>query len=333
MTRSFFQITIPVLSALMATLTLVSAAQAATEKVIYSFFVDGTDATNPMSGLVFDSAGNLYGTTASGGSFNLGTVFELSPNGDGTWSESILHTFQGDPDGATPIGSLIFDSSGNLYGTTSSGGTLSGTVFELTPNGNGTWNESILYTFDDADGSRPSAGLIFANGGDLFGTTSTGGIFGAGTLFQLEQNGNGTWSEGPYYNFSNNRSSGGFPQDALAIDAAGNFYGTASQGGIAGVGNVFELTPAQGNWTINVLHNFTGPGDGAVPEAGLIFATADTLYGTTVDGGTEKCTCGTIFRLKRSKAGRWSEKVVHSFTPGPGNGPFASLVSDSRGNL
>ena len=161
---------------------------AAADNVLYSFKNDGADGNNPYAELIFDGSGNLYGTTFRGGAHGVGTVFELTPVGDGTWTETVLHTFiQNGIDGAGPIGGLIFDHAGNLYGTTSGGGTfLAGTAFELSPAGGGTWTEKILHSFgSDPDGQDPQASLVFDGAGNLYGTTVTGGAGGAGAVFEL----------------------------------------------------------------------------------------------------------------------------------------------------
>jgi uncharacterized repeat protein (TIGR03803 family) len=149
------------------------------------------DGEEPWAGLIFDARGNLYGTTFQGGNYLGGTVFELTPNGSGGWTETVLHSFgngKEDGDGYQPAyGSLIFDAAGNLYGTTSLGGNSnSGTVFELTPNGGGGWTETVLHNFDTADGQRfPFAGLNFDAAGNLYSTTYGGGTYGEGTVFEL----------------------------------------------------------------------------------------------------------------------------------------------------
>jgi uncharacterized repeat protein (TIGR03803 family) len=316
---------------LLAALALSGVAQAATEKVLYSFS-GGADGSGPQAALIFDSAGNLYGTTAKGGTAGFGTVFELSPNSDGTWSESVLYSFQDNGDGVLPLGSLVFDHAGNLYGTTSNG--PEGTVFKLSPSGAGTWTETTIHTFTCCtDGVAPYANLIFDTAGNLYSTTRNGGAFGSGSVFELSPNADGTWSETVIYSFANSGPEGNIPQDGLLIDSAGNLYGTTSQGGSTGVGNAFELLPSGATWTIKVLHNFTANGDGAVPEGGLIFDKLGRLWGTTVVGGTAACTCGTIFRLKPTSGGGWTEKVIHSFSGTPGNGPNDALVLDSANNL
>lgn len=189
-----------------------------TESTLYTFTGAPNDGQNPVASLVFDVAGNLYGTTESGGTYGrgwTGTVFELSPSSNGTWTETILHNFSNGPDGASPLASLIFDSAGNLYGTTEYGGdvncngprknTTCGTVFELSPDGNNTWTETVLHTFLYSDGAYPAGSLAFDSAGRLYGTTSGGpGVAcngGCGTVFSLTPNSDGTWSQSILYNF------------------------------------------------------------------------------------------------------------------------------------
>jgi uncharacterized repeat protein (TIGR03803 family) len=164
------------------------------KQVIYSF--NGKDGNGPNPGLVFDSVGNLYGTTVFGGAFSTGgVVFELTPQGDGSWKEKVLHSFL-DRDGYQPSAGVIFDSSGNLYGTTGAGGDFEdGTVFELTPQGDGSWKEKVLHSFNHTYGYYPSAGLIFDSAGNLYSTTSVGGAYGNGTVFELTPRLGGGWRE------------------------------------------------------------------------------------------------------------------------------------------
>jgi uncharacterized repeat protein (TIGR03803 family) len=271
-----------------------------TEKVLHSFLNDGTDGVNPVAGLIFDGAGNLYGTTYQGGTYGDGTVFELTPAAGGTWTEQVLHNFNYDStDGAGPHAGLIFDAAGNLYGTAASGGTYSyGTAFELTPAAGGTWTEKVLWNFGSgADGSYPQGGLIFDAAGNLYGTTTSGGAHGPGTVFELMPAGGGTWSERVVHSFGNGADGSG-PYAGLIFDAAGNLYGTTHQGGTYGYpgGTVFELTPAAGGtWTEKGLYNFGSGTDGAAPLAGLIFDAVGNLYGTTAAGGTSSV--GTVFEF------------------------------------
>jgi uncharacterized repeat protein (TIGR03803 family) len=325
--------------------------QAGPEQVLYAF-QGGNDGEYASSGLIFDSSGNLYGTTEYGGGRacveniydGCGTVFELTPNGSGGWTETILHSFQGGSDGQYPLSGLIFDQAGNLYGTTScaggSGGSCGGTVFELSPNGNGGWTESILHSFNSAsDGAIPLAGLIFDQAGNLYGTTNAGGSQGYGTVFELSPNGSGGWTETILYGFQGG-SNGEYPTDGLIFDQAGNLYGTTYAGGNVGCGNsnascgtVFELSPnGSGGWTQTVIYTFKGGSDGGNPYAGLIFDQAGNLYGTAVVGGSAGT--GTIFELSPNGSGGWTQTVLHSFQ-GVSDGAFpeGGVILDQAGNL
>jgi uncharacterized repeat protein (TIGR03803 family) len=271
-----------------------------TETVLYSFR-SGTDGAVPGAGLIFDAAGNLYGTTTAGGPNN-GTVFELTPTTAGGWTEQVLYRFCSQAnctDGQYPYGSLIFDAAGNLYGTTEFGGTYgAGTVFKLTPAAGGGWTETVLYSFGrGTDGASPLVGLIFDVVGNLYGTTTFGGTYGAGTVFELTPTAGGGWTETVLHSFNPNNGTDGFnPYAGLIFDAAGNLYGTTYYGGSYGGGTVFELTPAAGGgWTETVLRSFGNGTDGFWPYAGLIFDHAGNLYGTTEYGGTHNY--GTVFEL------------------------------------
>jgi uncharacterized repeat protein (TIGR03803 family) len=305
-----------------------------TENVLYSFKQDGQDGNGPFAGLIFDPKGNLYGTTAGGGANgNYGTVFQLTPNGDGTWSENVLHSFAGQ-DGYEPsTGSLIFDQNGYLYGGTNLGGPYGyGVVFQLIPNGDGSWSENVLHSFGSGyDGTSPVAPLIFDQTGNLYGTAYSGGQTGGGIAFQLTPNGQG-WNENVLYSFSESKGGGGaLPTAGLIFDGAGNLYGTASADGADNGGTVFELSPdGKGGWTEQALYTFKGK-DGESPYAGLIFDKAGNLYGTTFKGGVYGY--GVVFKLTPNGNGGWTETVLHSFRDRPGANPWASLVFDSAGNL
>ena len=321
-----------------------------TEKVLHSF--NGTDGTMPGASLVFDAAGNLYGTTSGGGTYApFGTVFELSPNGRGGWTEKVLHNFDNGTDGAFPDG-LIWDAAGNLYGTASGGGIHpdGGTAFELSPNEDGSWTETVLHSFGGGtDGVNPAAGLIFDAAGNLYGTTSSGGIhcvpFGCGTVFELSPREDGGWTETVLHSFGLG-TDGTYPHARPVFDAAGNLYGTTSSGGIHGCiggsnscGTLFELSPKEGRgWTETVLHNFGNGTDGFSPAGNLILDAVGNLYGITQYGGIHTCdyqpVCGTVFELSPREDGGWTETVLHSFGRGnDGQAPNGSLIWDAAGNL
>jgi len=204
--------------------------------VLHSFAI--TDGCQPIGGLVMDAAGNMYGLTSSGGSTGLGTVFKITKTGKLT----TLHTFKGQPDGALPLGILILDKAGNIYGTTPGGGDPNcttanqgcGVVFKIDKHG----KETILHSFLAPEGGLPYAGLVLDAAGNLYGTTSGFAAHNWGSIFKLDKKGTFT----KLYDFTGG-ADGGFPFNGLTQDKAGNFYGTAYLGGSSGYGVVFKLTP------------------------------------------------------------------------------------------
>jgi uncharacterized repeat protein (TIGR03803 family) len=216
--------------------------------VLHNFQSNFRDGFNPDAGLIFDGSGNLYGTTFYGGPTGGGTVFELTPKAGGGWTEKILHSFGGKGDGSEPRAGLIFDGSGNLYGTTSSGGSDGyGAVFELTPKAGGGWTEKLLHSFivnGKNDGNSPVSGLVLDSSGNLYGTTQYGGTYYVGTVFELTPKAGGGWTEKIVHNFdSNNHKDGYSPVAGLIIDATGNLFGTTYSGGTYGYGTVFGIKP------------------------------------------------------------------------------------------
>jgi uncharacterized repeat protein (TIGR03803 family) len=205
--------------------------------VVYSF-AGGTDAVNPVAGVTVDAAGNLYGTTSFGGANGDGAVYKLSRSGSG-WTESVIYSFQGANDGQAPVGGVILDQAGNLYGTTFLGGLNGGgTVYKLSPSGGG-WTLTTLYSF--SGGGGPYNFLTFDSHGNLYGTTNRDGAFGDGSVFKLTPNGSG-WTFADLYDFTNGND-GGFPYGGVAVDANGDVFGTTSSGGSSNQGVVFEITP------------------------------------------------------------------------------------------
>jgi uncharacterized repeat protein (TIGR03803 family) len=330
------------LSLLAAALLWVSAAYAGTFTILHDF-TGGTDGGASYSNLTPDSAGNLYGTTAWGGSTNCGSgcgvVFELSPASGGGYTETVIYSFLGGDDGGGPESGVIFDAAGNLYGTTSGGGPHDGvgTVFELTPIG-GSWTKSILYTFRGGNlGGLPS-GLVFDASGNLYGNASYGGAHGYGIVYQLTPS-SPSWTEHIVHAFTGGND-GQYGYGNLAIDSTGNIYGTAIDGGAHGYGLVFEFEPQSGGtWKEVALHDFTGGADGANASGGVALDASGNVYGTTTNGGnTSLCTslargCGVIFKLTPSSSG-WKESVIHTFTGGnDGATPQAQLIFDSAGDI
>ena len=213
------------------------------ENVLYHF---GDNGIQPFGGVIFDAAGNLYGTTSQGGAYDSGTVFELTPTAGGGWMENVLYRF-GDKimDGKNPLAGLTFDAAGSLYGTTIFGGAYGGgTVFALTPTAGGSWTEKVLHSFyyNGTDGIEPIGGVIFDAAGSLYGTTDGGGA-GGGIVFEFTPTAGGSWTEKVLHSFHYNGTDGIRPDAGLIFDAAGSLYGTTTQGGAYDRGTVFELTP------------------------------------------------------------------------------------------
>lgn len=232
---------------------------------------------------MFDSAGNLYGT-AGGGVYNNGTVYELA-HGSGGWTESVLYSFTGQGGGSDPVGGLVMDAAGHLYGGTENGDVEHGCVYELATSGSG-WTETTLYNFYGGPAGSPEASMIFDRAGNLYGTTAN-----PGTVFQLSPSGGGwTFMLVDYFGYQVNPNYG-----PLVFDQAGNLYGASGFGGAHGDGFVFKLTPSGNGWTETDLYDFTGSNDGSNPASGLILDANGDLYGTTLNGGAGAQ--GTVFKL------------------------------------
>jgi uncharacterized repeat protein (TIGR03803 family) len=308
-------------------------ALAQTTAVLHSFSNNGKDGYNPWANLVFDSSGNLYGTTAFGGASSCGTAFELSPLAGGGWTEKILRAFN-NTDGCSPYGGLVLDAAGNLYGTTRDGGNYgNGTAYELTPSAGG-WTEKVLHSFqaNGTDGYGPTDTLILDPSGSLYGTTAAGGTHAGGTIFKLTPTISGGWSEKVLYNLA--PGTGNYPTAGVVFDSFGNLFGTTQVGGTYNYGTVFELKPTPGGWAEKTLHHFNQDGvDGFFPTAGVILDASGNLYGTTPSGG--RSDQGIVFELSPTPGGTWIEKFLHSFTDttSDGGAPFGGLVLDASGNL
>jgi len=288
-----------------------------TETVLYSFAGGSADGANPAAPLIMDSAGNLYGTTVGGGPRDDGTVFEVSTSG----TESVLYSLTGGTtDGANPYAAVVMDASGNLYGTTQSGGASGlGTVFEITAGG----TESVLHSFagGTADGAAPDAALILDRSGNLFGTTSSGGAHAEGTVFELSAGG----AESILYSFAGGTADGETPFSGLVMNGTGDLFGTTSSGGAHGHGVVFKLGAGG---TESVLYSFGSGSDAAFPESDLILDSAGNLYGTALEGG--QFGAGAVFEL----ATDGTESILHSFDITYGSDPGEQrLVMDSAGNI
>jgi uncharacterized repeat protein (TIGR03803 family) len=286
------------------------------ETVLYNF-TGGDDGGRPEAGLIQDTAGNLYGTTLYGGSSNYGVVFKVDANG----AETVLHSFTGSPDGAYPLGGLIQDSKGNLYGTTSTGGSLNiGTVFKLTTSG----TETVLHSFagGSADGQYPDfTGLLMDKAGNIYGVTEQGGGSSAGVLYKLNAKG----KLKVLHAFTGGPTDGFYPDGSLVMDTEGNLYGTATSGGSADDGIVWKVGKKGAE---TVLHSFTGyPSDGAYPNSGVILDAKGNLYFDTEQGGTSNY--GTVYEMNKKGA----LALLHSFSFNDGGNPFGGLMRDAKGNF
>lgn len=319
--------------ALVFCLQLNSAAQ--TDQILHSF--SGTDGSHANGTLVFDQAGNLYGTTQQGGTGcggrGCGLVFELSPQAGGTWSYQVIHTFGG-AYGETPLWGLVVDSDGNLYGTTAYGGANNfGIVFELQPSNAG-WSEHLLYSFTGVDdGGNPSTGVVLDAFGNLYGTTTTGAANKQGTVFELVKSGS-SWSPKILLDLYNIDGTGPSP---LVFDPAGNLYGTATAGGFNmnhKRGTVFELSPSSGGtWTASVIFAFTGPETaGYYPAGGVVFDKTGNIYGTAESGGYGDAFGGSIYELLSPS---WEQEIWDVFErfPAQPHPPLSPVALDSADNI
>lgn len=289
-------------------------------KKILHGFSGQPDGALPESGVVRDKEGNLYGTTCCGGASNHGTVYKVTPEG----VETVLHNFQGPPDGIGPVGGVVRDSKGNLYGTTSMGGTGNcnggygcGTVFKITASG----KERVLYSFTGQnDGYNVLAGLLRDEKGNLYGTTVIGGVNSYGTVYKLTPSG----SLIVLHSFAG--ADGANPTAVLVRDKAGNLYGTTGDGGASNMGTVFEITKKGAE---RVLYSFAGgSSDGSYPRAGVALDANGNLYGTTYSGGTAND--GTVFKVTPAGV----ETILHSFRGSPdGANPVNTVTLDAKGNI
>jgi len=302
-------------------------------------FNGAPDGAYPEGRLIFGRDGRLYGTTGQGGLQNsngqcqtlgCGTIFAMRPPANFChsvtcyWTEQQLYQFSGNNDGARPTGDMVFDQSGNLYGSAFSGGSgAAGTVYELSPSG----TQTVIHTFMVSDGQNPYGGLTFDAFGNLYGPTKLGGEFPhAGVVFELTNTGSG-WNQTVLHNF--NGTDGDEPLGGLVLDASGNVYGTTNHGGQGGGGGgmVFELTPSGGSWLLNFLYDFHGI---AGPWGDLIMDSSGAIYGTTVQDGMFGF--GSVFKLTFSN-GNWVFTSLHDFNGQDGAAPHGAIVLDANGNL
>jgi uncharacterized repeat protein (TIGR03803 family) len=314
--------TLAVISAL---LIAARPAQSQTQEVLYNF-QSNPDGASP-SGPVTYNNGNLFGTTYIGGAYGNGSVFELTPNGSGGWNEKVLYSFcPASPsctDGANPAySSVIFDKSGNLYGTAYNGGSSgNGVVFKLTPSGS-SWTESVVYNFADTpDDANPINGLVVDSKGNFYGTTYAGGALGNGSVFEMSPSG-ANWTEKVIANINSNGS-------GLAINSAGYIFGTS-------YALVFALVPtASGSFNEYTLFTFNPSAaskEGSNPAGTVAVDSSDNVYGTTLLGGTSNQ--GVVYKLSEpTKGAAFKESIIAEFGTKIGEGAVGGLIVDSSGNL
>jgi hypothetical protein len=341
------------------------------ETLLYVFKgTDSNDGASPSGGVVWDQAGNLYGATGYDGTGNCilfgarvgcGTVYQLKPPTvpGGAWTESVIYNFRGGNDGQLPLGDLVFDAAGNLYGATEYGGGFGscnapfyqycGTVFRLSPpkKKGGKWTEKVLHSFKSgSDGANPNGGLTFDGQGAIYGTTYIGGNqgcdstsgTGCGTVFRLKPpvTKTGAWTEKVLLRFKADTRMGANPTAGVTFGTNGALYGTTSNGGkgYQPVGTIFRLDPpvkSDDPWTETLIHTFgNGSNGGWTPVAGVIFDGSGNLYGAAAGGGF--AFDGTLFELHALN--NWAYKVLYNFAgPPDGELPSANLIFDGKGNL
>jgi uncharacterized repeat protein (TIGR03803 family) len=310
------------------------------ETVLYNFcsLASCADGGFPEYSYVnFDSLGNLYGTAQQGGANGYGIVFELSPepaggcpsgsNPGGTgWCETVLYSFcsvTGCTDGEYPSNGLVWDSSGNLYGTTQGNANTGGTVYELSPNGKGGWTEQVIYPV-----AMGNAGLAIDTSGNLYGVDATNDVFKLSLA-------NGVWTATNLHTFVGGSKDGLNPEGSPAVDAEGSVYGTTENGGKKNYGTIWKLIPVtkgknKGTYTEQILHIFDTTEYGEYPWAGVTVDSNGNIFGTTVFGGSSNA--GTIFELHRVGA-HYHFEDYWNFSFEDGYNPHASPILDSAGNL
>lgn len=317
------------------------------ETVLYNFKGGLDDGATPHATLFRDSAGNLYGTTFTGGLSSskcglltplpgCGIVFKLTPTTQGEWKETILHKFAG-PEGGNSLTSLAPDKAGNFYGATASGGSKAlGVIFRMSKTTTGTWVVTVLHNFiGNPDGANPfihCMPLVFDSAGNIYGTTEAGGATGNGIVFKLipPKIAGGAWTEKIVHTFEGGLNDGMRPMAEVVLDKQGNVFGTTTGGGTHNQGIAYELS-APNNYAETILYDFKGiiANDASSPN-GLIFDASGNLFGTSEVGGNGNN--GTIFKLTHTSTG-WEEAVLHNFTPAEGTNSFVPMIFGADGHL
>jgi uncharacterized repeat protein (TIGR03803 family) len=310
-------------------------AHAASINVIYSF-QGGQDGEYTDTDLVRDAAGNLYGTSVQGGTHGGGTVWQLHPNADGSWTHAVLYSFTGGTDGGEPYKGVTLDSAGNLYGTAVTGGGGAceggcGVAYKLT-NNSGTWTQRVIHQFAGTDdGQGPGARLTVDDVGNVYGMAPIGGAFGAGTIYELVPAHHGAYKFKVLHAFTGGDDGAGGSAGALVLHD-GTLYGAATSGGAHGEGTIYRLIQnTKGKWKFKVLYAFQDQPDGGFPYGGLTFDALGNIYGTTYYAGADDL--GAVYELSPMRGG-YKERVLYSFQGGnDGASPISNVNFDSAGNL
>jgi uncharacterized repeat protein (TIGR03803 family) len=305
------------------------------EAVLHNFTA-GSYGAFPWGGLRFDGSDNLYGTMSGYGSFAAGGVFEITQGNDG-WAYAILYT-----QGAGP--GLLMDRQGNLYGEIGPGNYFGiGAIGELSPRSEG-WAYTDLANFNPTVGYDAPAPPVWDGKGNLFGTTTFGGITkppcydsrGCGIAFEMTPSKDGTWAYHILHRFGSYATDGLAPYGGLLMDASGNFYGMTNGGGVHGDGTVYKLTLTGGHWKKTTVYDFPpNCADGCGPGGELVFDKAGNLYGTD-GGGLQNCggyTCGEVFKLTPQENGKWKYTALHKFTGGADGAGPNDVIVDDKGSI
>jgi uncharacterized repeat protein (TIGR03803 family) len=308
------------------------------EKILHNFGDAPGDGIEPLGGLIFDAAGNLYGTTIGGGTSAYGdggTVFELTPGRNGNWKEKLLYSFEAYDTGTAyfPRSGLVMDAAGNLYGSTQdgSGAYGEGAVFEISPSASG-WTESIVYSFgaNQTDGTIPTSPYLSLDAaGNLYGVTFYGGTYNVGTVYQLSPNSGGQWTENILYSFTGG-ADGEYPYSTVTVDPDGNLFG-ATEISLDARGTVYEISPTSSGWSEQTIYTFDGILGGEAIFLTLTLDPAGNLYGVSQVGGTSNR--GQVWELSPTSSGAWIPTALFSFDQTNGSQPRTGVIRDAVGNL
>lgn len=316
---------------------LQATASASTERALWSFGGTG-DGRGPTGNLIMDAAGNFYGVTILGGAYNMGTVFELSPNGNGGWTETVLYSFGSqNGDGLQPTSGLVMDGNGNLYGTTEFGGAnQTGTVFELSPASGSGWSETVIYTFGPhgkGDGYYPASDLALDAQGNLFGTTFGGGAIGEGAVYELSAS-SARWTETLLHSFPSSAKDGFNPETGILLgEIQTHLYGSTSTG--VEDGTMYRLWFINDDWVEKTIHDFDfSDGGGSQTGGDLVMDGSLNIYGASNNAGANGT--GSVWEMAYHPTRMRSFSLLYSFgVDGSGDGthPQSGVIVGTNGTV